>query len=159
LRIYCTDGENYVTSLEFPLLNIFVTKHCILLEKEQSSTTIDSHEILLPRLFSITHPLDEMSPILIKTSTGQLNYFIDSDYKIVFADKFHNIILLYETKNLKHFICKMRYASEEEINIIKNQNIKYQNNDTTSNFNMNSTACSYNVSCNNSLRISGNYLS
>lgn len=98
--------------------NVWRTKLGILLEKNASCTTIQSHKISMPRLFSLAHPLDEMCPVLIKLNNGNISYIIDSDYKVVFASADTDLVLLFDNKIGKHFVAKLRKATTDETNIV-----------------------------------------
>lgn len=98
--------------------NIWSTKFGILLEKNASTSTIDSQSISLPRLFSLSHPLDEMCPVLIKSNTDVVGYLTDVDYKVVFANVENNLVLLFDHKIGKHFVCKLRKATTKETNSV-----------------------------------------
>lgn len=81
LRVYNLNGENLVTAIESPISHVWITKYCVLIEKEASRTTIDSHSVPMPRLFSIVHPLDDMYPLLVKVNL-MINYFSEAEYKV-----------------------------------------------------------------------------
>lgn len=98
--------------------NVWRTKFGILLEKNASCTTIQSHTISMPRLFSLAHPLDEMCPVLIKSNTGIISYLTGSDYKVVFACADNDLVLLFDNKIGKHFAAKLRKATVDETNIV-----------------------------------------
>lgn len=118
LRVYLSTGEDYLASLEFSVSNTWSTRYGILLEKNASTTTIDIHSIPMPRLFSLSHPLDEMSPVLIKSNTGSIGYLTDSDYKVIFVCAENDLVLLYDNKAGKHFVSKLRKASMQEANSV-----------------------------------------
>lgn len=82
LKVYSLSGENLVTAIESPISHVWVTKYCVLIEKEASRTTIDSYSVPMPRLFSIAHPLDDMFPLLVKVNLI-VNYFTEAEYKVV----------------------------------------------------------------------------
>lgn len=81
LKVYATKGENLVTSIETPITKIWITKYCVIVEKEASNAIIDGHTLSMPRIFSLGHPLDDMFPILLK-STSQVNYITEAEYKV-----------------------------------------------------------------------------
>lgn len=81
LKVYSMKGENLVTSIESPISKIWTTKYCVIIEKEASSTTIDGHSLPMPRIFSLVHPLDDMFPVLIKSSL-LVSYITEADYKV-----------------------------------------------------------------------------
>lgn len=98
--------------LLFQVSNIWSTKYCILFEKESSQTIIAAETIPMPRVFSLTHPLDEMCPVLIKTNT--INYLTESDYKIIFTSEENDLIFMFDNSVGKHFVCRLRKAEPEE---------------------------------------------
>ena len=81
LKIYSTNGENLVTSIESPISKIWITKYCVIIEKEASSTSIDGHSLSMPRIFSLVHPLDDMYPVLIKSNL-LVSYITEAEYKV-----------------------------------------------------------------------------
>lgn len=118
LRVYLSTGEDYLASLEFSVSNTWSTRYGILLEKNASTTTIDIHSIPMPRLFSLSHPLDEMSPVLIKSNSGSISYLTESDYKVIFVCAENDLVLMYDNKTGKHFVSKLRKASMQEANSV-----------------------------------------
>uniref|UniRef100_A0A1I8M2U1 Uncharacterized protein n=1 Tax=Musca domestica TaxID=7370 RepID=A0A1I8M2U1_MUSDO len=122
LRVYCSNGEDFLSNLEFPVSHVWPTRFGILLEKVASNTIIQNHSISMPRLFSLSHPLDEICPVLNKSSTNVISYLIESDYKIIFSDEKSDLLLLCDTKLGKHFISRLRKASAEEVQYIGAQN-------------------------------------
>lgn len=81
LKVYSTSGENLVTSIESPISKIWITKFCVLVEKEASSTIIDGHALPMPRIFSLVHPLDDMFPVLLKSNL-LVSYVTEAEYKV-----------------------------------------------------------------------------
>lgn len=118
LRVYLNTGEDYLTSLEFSVSSVWHTKFGVLLEKNASNATIESHSISMPRLFSLSHPLDEMCPVLIRGVNGSVGYFTESDYKIIFAYAENDLVLLYDKKVGKHFVSRLRTATVDETGVV-----------------------------------------
>lgn len=83
LKVYSKNGENLITSVEYPINNVWITNSCILLEKDASSTFIDGRQIQMPRVFSLTHALDDMFPVLLKAQ-NVTSYICEDDYKVIF---------------------------------------------------------------------------
>lgn len=81
LKVYATNGENLVTSIETPITKIWITKYFIIVEKEASGALIDGHTLAMPRIFSLGHPLDDMFPVLLKSNTA-INYITEAEYKV-----------------------------------------------------------------------------
>lgn len=117
LKVYCSSGENFVTSIECPISNVWISSHGILLEKEPSNALIDTHSIPMPRLFSLTHPLDEMCPVLIKMN-NTTSYLTEAEYRVVFSCEENKLVLMFDEKLGKHFVCFLRKATDEEKNDI-----------------------------------------
>lgn len=116
--MYIDNGEDFLTSLEFAVSHIWRTHFGILLQKNASSATISNQTIPLPRLYSLSHPLDEMCPVLIRTMLGSLIYLTDSDYAIVFTSPSSKLVLMYDQKTSRHFVARLRKVTEEEANNI-----------------------------------------
>jgi anaphase-promoting complex subunit 1 len=114
LKVYCSNGETFVTSVEGQISKVWTTRDVILLEKEPSVSLFDSHTINMPRLFSLGNPLDEMCPVLLKTPTG-INYVTEGEQKIVFADCETNLVLMFDTRIGRHLVFMLRKANNEEM--------------------------------------------
>lgn len=114
LRVYLPNGEDFFTSLEFSISHVWSTQQCILLQRNISNMNLETNAIQLPRLFSLTHPLAEMAPVLFRSMNGNVSFFVDNDYRIVFAGEEYDLILLYDNKNGKHLVAVLRKANAEE---------------------------------------------
>ncbi|KPI90988.1 Anaphase-promoting complex subunit 1 [Papilio xuthus] len=80
-------------------------------------------EYPLPTCFSLSHPLDEVIPILIKSPSQGLQYYSDGDVQIIFVSVNPSIILLYDWKLGYHSLWKIRKATREEcLNMCPNIN-------------------------------------
>lgn len=122
LHVYSNNGERFLTNLQFPVSKVWPTRLGILLEKIASTTIIQNHTIMMPRLFSLTHPLEEICPVLNKPNSNNISYLVESEYQILFSDENCDLLLLYDKRQAKHFISRLRKANNEEINYISNQN-------------------------------------
>ncbi|CAG5043393.1 unnamed protein product [Parnassius apollo] len=71
-------------------------------------------EYPLPTCFSLSHPLDEVTPILMKSPSHGLQYYNDGDVQIIFVSVDPSIILLYDWKLGTHSLWKIRKASRDE---------------------------------------------
>lgn len=80
----------------------------------------------MPRYFTLTHPLNEMCPLLYKSNIGQLSYLTEADYKMLYSTLNNDLILFYDSKIGKHSIGRLRLATEDEINSVScNYNLCY----------------------------------
>ncbi|XP_071867310.1 anaphase promoting complex subunit 1 isoform X1 [Bombus fervidus] len=159
LKVFTNLGEDYVSSLQFQVSAVWSTRYGILLEKAQvpiSETRYTSlernrlqlhNDTNLPVVFSLTHPLDEICPVLIKH--GNISYMYDSNQQIVFTSSEPSLAVIYDTKTGLHSVYKIRKASTEECQMVCG------NSDTTpSMFNQSASASPLNIgsnlSCNKS---------
>ncbi|XP_028156342.1 anaphase-promoting complex subunit 1 isoform X2 [Ostrinia furnacalis] len=71
-------------------------------------------DVPLPTCFSLSHPLDEVTPILMKSPSVGLQYYNDGDLQIVFVSVNPSIILLYDWKLAIHSLWKIRKALRDE---------------------------------------------
>lgn len=81
LKVYSTNGENLVTAIESPISKIWSTNNCLIVEKEASATMFDGHRLAMPRVFSLIHPLNDMSPVLIKSNL-LVSYITEAEYQV-----------------------------------------------------------------------------
>lgn len=72
------------------------------------------HDVPLPTCFSLSHPLDEVTPILMKSPSQGLQYYNDGDLQIFFVSVNPSIILLYDWKLATHSLWKIRKALRDE---------------------------------------------
>lgn len=68
----------------------------------------------MPRLFSLKHPLTEMCPILIKTPNS-VTYIVEAEYKVIFSSPDSDLILMFDQRSGRHFVCRLRDATADEI--------------------------------------------
>ncbi|XP_055636412.1 anaphase-promoting complex subunit 1 isoform X2 [Toxorhynchites rutilus septentrionalis] len=143
LKVYCSNGENFISSLECPISNVWITKSGVLFEKEPSSTVLEAHSIQMPRLFSLTHPLDEMCPVLIKMNNS-VTYLTEAEYRLVFTCEENNLVLMFDEKAGRHFICMLRKATDDEKNTVGcgNDSVCY----SSSAFNISTSASQHMIS-------------
>lgn len=83
LKVYAKSGENLITAIESPIRKIWITKYCILIDKDASTDMVDGHILPMPRIFSLTHALDDMFPVLLKVNLS-VNYITEDEYKVIF---------------------------------------------------------------------------
>lgn len=83
LKVYTRNGESLVTAIEVPISKIWITKYCVLIQKDASSTLVDGLSMSMPRFFSLTHALNEMFPVLLK-SQNMLNYIVEDEFKVIY---------------------------------------------------------------------------
>ncbi|EDV34305.1 uncharacterized protein Dana_GF21034 [Drosophila ananassae] len=121
LRVYCDDGEDFLANLDFPVSQVWQTIHGLLLEKDSSNALISHLSIPMPRLFSMSHPLHEACPVVLKTATNSTGYMTEPEYSVVFTTEDSDLVLLYDAKFFKHFVARLRKVTPEEVNYVSQQ--------------------------------------
>lgn len=121
LRVYCDNGEDFLANLDFPVSQLWQTVHGLLLEKDSSNALISHLSIAMPRLFSMSHPLHEACPVVLKTSTNSTGYMTEPEFSVVFTTEDSDLVLLYDAKFFKHFVARLRKVTPEEVNLVSQQ--------------------------------------
>ncbi|XP_060661715.1 anaphase-promoting complex subunit 1 [Drosophila nasuta] len=121
LRVYCDNGEDFVANLDFPISHLWQTVHGLLLEKDSSNALVSHLSIPMPRLFSMSHPLHEACPVVLKTSTNSTGYMTEPEYSVVFTAEDSDLVLLYDAKFFKHFVARLRKVTPDEVNNVSQQ--------------------------------------
>lgn len=115
MRVYSPCGEDYRSSFPFPVSNVLQTKYGLLLEKNATTASIDDvHSLAMPRLYSLSHPLNDICPILIKSLNGHVSFVTDARTTIAFAVTENNLVMIHDGKIGKHVLCKLRKATPDE---------------------------------------------
>ncbi|KDR08910.1 hypothetical protein L798_00564, partial [Zootermopsis nevadensis] len=125
VKIFTSEGEDYVSSLQFQVANVWSTKYGIILERATETTSskvgcnsmFDMHSsfgnsLQLPTVFALLHPMDDVSPVLAKH--GSLFHMSDPCQRIVFTSEEPSICMLYDSKTGLHSVWKIRKAVPEE---------------------------------------------
>lgn len=135
LKIICSDGENFTTALDFPISAVWPTKYGLIFEKDSISSNINQMYVNFPTLFSLSHPIDEIRPVLIKSNDASINFFNDIDFKIIFTAMDDDMILFYDYKHGSHCLCLLRKVSSDELNVVQQMNETVMDSMNISNFN------------------------
>ncbi|XP_049874978.1 anaphase-promoting complex subunit 1 [Pectinophora gossypiella] len=155
MRVFATDGREYITSIPFQVKKVWPMKYGVLLEKDATPLLHNSflptsfmklneshnnstfsrsknypfnmsaklraesvsgydQDVPLPTCFSLSHPLDEVTPILMKSPAQGLQYYNDGDIQIIYVSTDPSIILLYDWKLGSHSLWKIRKALRDE---------------------------------------------
>lgn len=75
-----------------------------------------------PSLFSLSHPIDEIRPVLFKTNDTSIAFFNEPDFKVIFTASNDDLILFYDYKHGIHFLCVLRKATTDEIDKVHQLN-------------------------------------
>ncbi|XP_030380933.1 anaphase-promoting complex subunit 1 [Scaptodrosophila lebanonensis] len=123
LHVYCDDGEDYLANMDFPVSQIWQTVHGLLLEKDSDNALVAHLTIPMPRLFSMSHPLHEACPVVLKSATNITSYLTEPEYNVVFTTEDSDLVLLYDCKFFKHFVSRLRKVTPEEVNYVSQQEL------------------------------------
>ncbi|XP_075233032.1 anaphase promoting complex subunit 1 isoform X2 [Lycorma delicatula] len=142
IKAYTTDGEDFLSALQFKVSAAWATKFGLLLERvtavklDKKFNPIDLITApQLPTLFSLLHPLDEVAPVLIMKHGDSLSFMSDPYLKVVFTSEEPSILLFYDVRSGKHSVWKVRRATADESQMMSG---KQDNVTTQSNFSMQS---------------------
>ncbi|XP_023412805.2 anaphase-promoting complex subunit 1 isoform X4 [Loxodonta africana] len=124
INMHSIEGKDYIASLPFQVANVWPTKYGLLFERSSSS-----HEMPpvpprkpLPTLFSMLHPLDEITPLVCKSGSlfgsSRVQYVVDHAMKIVFLNTDPSIVMTYDTVQGLHSVWVLRRVKPEEENVV-----------------------------------------
>ncbi|XP_067276723.1 anaphase-promoting complex subunit 1 isoform X1 [Pseudorasbora parva] len=119
VNIHSMSGKDFISPLPFQVSALWSTKFGLLLERK--NITVDGHmspiREPLPTLFSMLHPLDEIAPVVCKSSglfEARLQYVSDSAQKVLFTCLKPSIIMTYDTQQCTHTVWTLRKVTPEE---------------------------------------------
>uniref|UniRef100_A0A2K5BY70 Anaphase-promoting complex subunit 1 n=1 Tax=Aotus nancymaae TaxID=37293 RepID=A0A2K5BY70_AOTNA len=76
INMHSIEGKDYIASLPFQVANVWPTKYGLLFERSTSSHEVPpgSPREPLPTMFSMLHPLDEITPLVCKSGSNSWDY-------------------------------------------------------------------------------------
>uniref|UniRef100_A0A287AF02 Anaphase-promoting complex subunit 1 n=3 Tax=Sus scrofa TaxID=9823 RepID=A0A287AF02_PIG len=124
INMHSIEGKDYIASLPFQVANVWPTKYGLLFERSSFS-----HEVPpgpprepLPTMFSMLHPLDEITPLVCKSGSlfgsSRVQYVVDHAMKIVFLSTDPSIVMTYDTVHGLHSVWTLRRVKTEEENVV-----------------------------------------
>ncbi|NXU65980.1 APC1 protein, partial [Horornis vulcanius] len=124
INVHSMEGKDYIAALPFQVANVWPTKYGLLFERSSSS-----HEMPpspprepLPTIFSMLHPLDEITPLVWKSGgvfgSSRVQYVADHTLKIVFLSTDPSIVMTYDTVQSLHMVWALRRAKPEEQSLV-----------------------------------------
>uniref|UniRef100_A0A8C4PIT9 Anaphase promoting complex subunit 1 n=1 Tax=Equus asinus TaxID=9793 RepID=A0A8C4PIT9_EQUAS len=124
INMHSIEGKDYIASLPFQVANVWPTKYGLLFERSTSS-----HEVPpgpprepLPTMFSMLHPLDEITPLVCKSGSlfgsSRVQYVVDHAMKIVFLNTDPSVVMTYDTVQSLHSVWALRRVKPEEENVV-----------------------------------------
>uniref|UniRef100_A0A493T2D3 Anaphase-promoting complex subunit 1 n=1 Tax=Anas platyrhynchos platyrhynchos TaxID=8840 RepID=A0A493T2D3_ANAPP len=124
INVHSIEGKDYIAALPFQVANVWPTKFGLLFERSSSS-----HEVPpspprepLPTMFSMLHPLDEITPLVCKSGgvfgSARVQYVADYTMRIVFLSAEPSIVMTYDTIQSLHTVWALRRVKPEEQNTV-----------------------------------------
>uniref|UniRef100_A0A8B9SCS9 Anaphase promoting complex subunit 1 n=1 Tax=Apteryx owenii TaxID=8824 RepID=A0A8B9SCS9_APTOW len=124
INVHSIEGKDYIAALPFQVANVWPTKYGLLFERSSSS-----HEMPpspprepLPTMFSMLHPLDEITPLVCKSGgvfgSARVQYVADYTLRIVFLNAEPSIMMTYDTVQSLHTVWALRRVKPEEQNTV-----------------------------------------
>ncbi|XP_069625312.1 anaphase-promoting complex subunit 1 isoform X3 [Ranitomeya imitator] len=123
INVHNTEGKDYIAPLPFQVANIWPTKYGLLFERNGYSHEISQSPPRepLPTMFSMLHPLDEITPIVCKSGGlfgSRVQYVSDHTMRIVFTSADPSIVMTYDTVQGSHTVWALRKVKTEEQNAV-----------------------------------------
>ncbi|KAK5650992.1 hypothetical protein RI129_002021 [Pyrocoelia pectoralis] len=110
LKIFSIDSEDFITTLPFTIGGLWNTAFGILLERKKK--TKKSDDDVGPTIFSMTHPLDEVSPLAIVQ--GSIRLIEDYSLSILFTCEKPSICMMFDSHTVQHSIYVIRKLQNDE---------------------------------------------
>ncbi|XP_025210775.1 anaphase-promoting complex subunit 1 [Theropithecus gelada] len=124
INMHSIEGKDYIASLPFQVANVWPTKYGLLFERSTSSHEVPpgSPREPLPTMFSMLHPLDEITPLVCKSGSifgsSRVQYVVDHAMKIVFLNTDPSIVMTYDAVQNVHSVWTLRRVKSEEENVV-----------------------------------------
>ncbi|KAK4883598.1 hypothetical protein RN001_006917 [Aquatica leii] len=111
LKVFSVDSEDFVSTLPFEVGRIWNTKFGIILERDKSLDK-KHNDVGGPTVFSMVHPLDEVSPVAI--AQGSVHLIEDNSISIVFTSEKPSICMMYDSHTSQHSVYTIRKVRNDE---------------------------------------------
>ena len=84
------------------------------MEREPSTLELDEARKGMPTIFSLTHPLEDVKPIVYRRQDCRRpNYFTDTQTNVVYTHPDERLIMTYDSVIGVHSLWKARKATEQ----------------------------------------------
>ncbi|XP_043916095.1 anaphase-promoting complex subunit 1 [Protopterus annectens] len=124
INVHTVEGKDYIAPLPFQVAHVWPSKYGLLFERCSSP-----HEFPpspprepLPTIFSMLHPLDEIAPLVCKSSSSfgasRVQYVADHTLRIVFTSAEPSIMMTYDIVQCSHVVWTLRKVKPEEQNVV-----------------------------------------
>ncbi|XP_041922218.1 anaphase-promoting complex subunit 1 isoform X2 [Alosa sapidissima] len=125
VNVHSVSGKDFIAPLPFQVSTLWPTMFGLLLERKNLTSDIPmsppSREPL-PSLFSMLHPLDEIAPLVCRSTAlfdlPRIQYVSDSMLRVVFTSCDPSIIMTYDTVQCTHTVWLLRKVTVEEQSVL-----------------------------------------
>ncbi|KAE8280832.1 Anaphase-promoting complex subunit 1 [Larimichthys crocea] len=120
VNVHTVTGKDFISPLPFQVSNVWATKFGLLLERKNSATDaqLSPPGEPLPTVFSMLHPLDEITPVVSKPTGlfegSRVQYASDATMKIVFTCCQPSVVVSYDTVQGIHSVWILRKVTPDE---------------------------------------------
>ncbi|XP_075719012.1 anaphase-promoting complex subunit 1 [Rhinoderma darwinii] len=124
INVHNTEGKDYIAPLPFQVANVWPTKYGLLFERNSYSHEVPQSPPRepLPTMFSMLHPLDEITPLVCRSGgifgNTRVQYVSDHTLRIVFTNADPSIVMTYDTMQGLHTVWALRKVKSEEQNAV-----------------------------------------
>uniref|UniRef100_A0A6A7FY93 Anaphase-promoting complex subunit 1-like isoform X1 n=2 Tax=Hirondellea gigas TaxID=1518452 RepID=A0A6A7FY93_9CRUS len=126
LTVYTEEGEEFSISLPFAVEKAWSIWYGLLLQRKVNSTEADPPH---PILFSLLHPLEEISPINQKTGSSNALlpcYGVDLQQSVIMTSQYPSLVITHSSKHNSVSVWRARRCNMEE-NAAMVHNCSYSN--------------------------------
>ncbi|XP_063048013.1 anaphase-promoting complex subunit 1 isoform X2 [Engraulis encrasicolus] len=124
VNVHSVSGKDFIAPLPFQVSALWSTTFGLLLERKNltSDAPLSPPGEPLPTLFSMMHPLDEIAPLVCRSTAlldiPRIQYVSDSTMRVVFASCSPSIIMTYDTVQCMHTVWLLRKVTVEEQSVL-----------------------------------------
>lgn len=127
IHILLDNGNHYKKALQFEVKKILPTNYGLFLERvlNDNENQLDNTVPAFPMIFSLSNPLNDISPVLISNSqsvkgTSNIGYITKfSNYSLVSVIEDKNLVIFYCSKTGSHVIYFLRPINNLEVDWIQ----------------------------------------
>ncbi|GAB6031587.1 Anaphase-promoting complex subunit 1 [Chamberlinius hualienensis] len=121
IYILLSDGQEFIVPLPFQVNGVWTMKYGLLLERKMATGSVTSNKDSLPVVFSLMHPLNEVTPVVQRSIVGKLGFLGDQNQQIVSVFENPSIVITYDAFHKIHTVWKLRLTKpNEEFHHIQN---------------------------------------
>uniref|UniRef100_T1J8K9 Uncharacterized protein n=1 Tax=Strigamia maritima TaxID=126957 RepID=T1J8K9_STRMM len=136
LNFFTNKGQEFTTALPFQVIRAWPIKYGLLLErgvsaserkvekndKDKDKPERDRDRGKLPTIFSVLHPLDEITPVVKNCGKSNVSFVNDHELQVVFTSVDPSFIMFYNRKTGIHSIYRIRRIKSDELEVVMNLN-------------------------------------